>query len=87
MADRQFDTLAFTRELAETTTRSLAFRAESLPEARAWQEALAARLVTLLGGFPAIRCGLRAEITERRELAHGTRETVVFTSPYQCREA
>jgi dienelactone hydrolase len=80
MADRQLDTLAFTRELSETTTRSHAFRAESLPEARAWQEALAARLSTLLGGFPATRCDLRAEVTERRELAHGTRETVLFQS-------
>jgi dienelactone hydrolase len=80
MADRQFDTLAFTRELSETTTRSHAFRAESLPAARAWQEALAARLVALLGGFPATRCDLCAEVTERRELAHGTRETVLFQS-------
>jgi cephalosporin-C deacetylase-like acetyl esterase len=80
MADRQFDTLAFTRELSETTTRSHAFRAESLPAASAWQEALAARLATLLGGFPATRCDLRAEVTERRELAHGTRETVLFQS-------
>jgi dienelactone hydrolase len=80
MADRQFDTLAFTRALYGATVRSHAFRAESPAEARAWQEALAARLTALLGGFPATGCDLRAEVTERRELTHGIRETVLFQS-------
>src|SRR5262245_6787476 len=80
MADRQFDTLAFTRDLYDATTRSHAFRAGSREEARAWQEGLASRLTALLGGFSAARCELRAEVTERRELPGAIRETILFQS-------
>src|SRR5258707_8383281 len=80
MADRQLDTLTFTRELYQATTRSHAFRAESIAEARAWQEGLAASLTALLGGFPATRCELRAEVTGRLELPGATRETILFQS-------
>jgi dienelactone hydrolase len=80
MADRQLDTLACTRDWHDSTTRSHAFQAQSMEEARRWQESLSARLVTLLGGFPTTRCDLRAQVTERRELAHGVRETVLFQS-------
>jgi dienelactone hydrolase len=80
MADRQFDTLAFTRDLYDASHRSHAFHAETMGEARVWQEQLAARLITLLSGFPATRCDLRAEVTERRELREGIRETVMFQS-------
>lgn len=80
MADRQFDTLTFTRELYETNSRSHAFRATSCEQARVWQEGLSSRLAALLGGFPTSRCELRAEITERRTLPQATRETVLFQS-------
>jgi dienelactone hydrolase len=80
MNKRQFDTLQFTHDLLNATVRSHAFRAGSAAEARAWQESLAARLTALLGGFPATRCDLRAEVMERRELAEGTRETIHFQS-------
>jgi dienelactone hydrolase len=80
MPDRQLDTLAFTHDLYDATVRSHAFRADTIEEARAWQESLSMRLVALLGGFPVGRCDLRAEVVERRELREGTRETVLFQS-------
>src|SRR3954470_7588664 len=80
MPERQLDTLTFCRDLYTATNRSHAFRAETIEQARAWQEGLAARLTALLGGFPATRCDLRAEVTERLELPGATRETILFQS-------
>jgi dienelactone hydrolase len=80
MPSRQLDTLTFTRDLHGSSGRSHTFRAGTLEEARRWQESLAARLTALLGGFPTARCALRPEVTERRTLKDGVRETVLFQS-------
>ncbi|MBI1783642.1 acetylxylan esterase [Candidatus Sumerlaeota bacterium] len=80
MTDRQFDSLQFSRGLYAQSRRSLSFQARNKSEAEAWQEKLRAKIIELLGGFPSEKCDLRPEITERRSIAEGVRETIVFQS-------
>jgi dienelactone hydrolase len=49
------------------TERSLAFQAESVAEARAWQLRLREELIRLLGGFPDQACDLSPRILETRQ--------------------
>ena len=50
-----------------TTKRSLAFQAENIDDAQAWQSTLRDELITLLGGFPARACDLSPHILETRQ--------------------
>lgn len=74
-----FDSLAWTRKRYEEMPRRLAFRARNRREALAWQRRLRAKLVELLGGFPA-RTPLRPQVLEQREFPAFTRESVIFES-------
>ncbi len=74
-----FDSLAWTRKRYEEMPRRLAFRARNRREALAWQRRLRAKLVELLGGFPA-RTPLRPLVLESREFPAYTRESVIFES-------
>ena len=47
--------MLYTHKLASAITQRLAFRATTRPEAEKWQRDLRAKLVELLGGFPATR--------------------------------
>ena len=80
MQNRQFDSLVFSRALAEAMQPTLAFEAKDVEEAKVWQRKLRRKVVQLVGGFPRERCPLRAEVIERREFPTYTRETVVFQS-------
>ena len=80
MKDREFDSLVFSRELAEANEPALAFTAKDGGEAKVWQRSLRRKVTELVGGFPKERCALRAEGIERREFPTYTRETVVFES-------
>jgi dienelactone hydrolase len=79
-AGRQFDSLEFTREEYSTAPLRLRFRAHTRGQALAWQKQLRQKLVELLGGFPAARCALRADVLENRALDAYRREKVVFQS-------
>ncbi len=74
------DTLAFSHQLYDETSRQLAFQATTVAEAEAWQQELRAKLVELVGGFPKKRCDLRQEVLDSREFPVYIRETVQFQS-------
>jgi dienelactone hydrolase len=60
--------------------RALAFRAQTPDEFRAWRDALRAKLIELLGGFPAERCDLAPRVVEVVEEKEYRREKVIFYS-------
>lgn len=78
--NRQFDTLAFTHDIYAKNKPELAFDAENLTEAQAWQIKLRRKLIQLLGGFPKERCELKAEIVGTADFPAYTRQTVSFQS-------
>jgi dienelactone hydrolase len=79
---RRFDPVAYALERLAATPRKLAFSARSRGEAEAWQQALRAKVIELLGGFPAERPPLRPVTLETREFPAYRREKVVFdTAP------
>jgi dienelactone hydrolase len=78
--DRQFDPVAYTRDLFAAAPRRLRFQARTRAEAEAWQKALHARVTDLLGGFPAERSPLRPVILETRSFPTYRREKIVFDS-------
>jgi hypothetical protein len=75
---RRFDPVAYTRELYAAAPRQLRFQARTRPQAEAWQRALRAKLIDLLGGFPAERVPLRPVVLETRAFAGYRREKVIF---------
>jgi dienelactone hydrolase len=80
MPQRYLDSLEFSRDLYEKQQPAFAFNAKSRAEAEAWQGRLSEALVRVLGGFPARKCALDAEVTERKEFPTYHRETVLFNS-------
>src|SRR5262245_39357913 len=56
--DRRFDPVLFTRDLYAAAPRRLRFQARTSADAEAWQQTLRAKLIELLGGFPAERSTL-----------------------------
>lgn len=76
--DRRFDPLAFALELYDAAPRKLRFQASNRKEAEAWQKKLRAKIVELLGGFPAGQSPLRPVTLEVREFPRYRREKVVF---------
>lgn len=80
MSERQFDTLAFCREIYANITPSMAFSATTKAEAEEWQGQLRPKLVELLGGFPEEKCDLTPETVEVKEFAGYTQENVLFQS-------
>lgn len=80
LTDRKFDTLDFSREMYDSTPRSLEFKARSPEEASEWQKVLRAKIMELVGGLTNQRCPLNAYTLERKEFPEYTREKVVFQS-------
>ena len=58
--------------------RSLAFKAENIGEAQAWQARLRDELTTLLGEFPAQACDLAPQILETSQDDGFTRQQVAI---------
>jgi len=75
-----FDTLEYSLLRYREMKPALGFRARTRSSAILWQHRLRARLVRLLGGFPAERCPLRARIVARRAFPRYVREAIVFRS-------
>src|SRR5271156_3262702 len=78
--DPDLDPVLYTHKLASATTQRLAFRATTRPEAEKWQRDLRAKLVELLGGFPATRSALEPQTLETREFPGYVREKFMFHS-------
>ena len=80
LEDRQFDPVAYTRDLFAAAPRRLRFQARTRAEAEEWQKTLHARLTELLGGFPAERPPVRPVLLETRSFPQYRREKIVFDS-------
>jgi len=80
VADRKFDPVVYTRELFAAAPRRLRFTARTRADADAWQRTLHAKVIDLLGGFPAERSPLGATIVETRSFPTYRREKIVFDS-------
>ena len=80
LEDREFDPVAFAHALYESTPRRLGFQATTRAEAEAWQKALRAKVLELLGGFPAPSAPLRPKVLETRNYPGYRREKVIFDS-------
>ena len=80
LEDRQFDPVAFIRELYAAAPRRLRFQARTRSDAERWQQALRAKVIELIGGFRPARRPLRPVVLETRRFSGYTREKVVFDS-------
>jgi dienelactone hydrolase len=78
--NEDLDPVLYTHKLAAAMPQRLAFRATTRPEAEKWQRDLRAKLVELLGGFPATRCALEPQTLESREFPGYVREKFMFHS-------
>ena len=78
--DRQFDPVAFARDLYAAAPRRLRFQARTRADAEAWQRELHAKLTELVGGFPSERAALRPVAIEARSFPSYRREKIVFDS-------
>jgi dienelactone hydrolase len=79
-ADDELDPVLYTHKLAAAMPLRLTFRATDRPQAEKWQRDLRAKLVELLGGFPATRCALESQTLETREFPGYVREKFIFSS-------
>src|SRR5947208_3263606 len=80
LEDRQFDPVAYTRNLYAATPRRLRFQARTRTAAEEWQTALRSKLIDLVGGFPEQRAPLRPITLETRTFPGYKREKIVFDS-------
>ena len=78
LEDRQLDSREFCLAVYDTIRPTMTFAATEAQAARRWQRAARARVLERLGGLPATRVPLRAEVLETRDLGAYTREKVVF---------
>jgi dienelactone hydrolase len=80
LEDRRFDPVAYTIDLYAAAPRRLRFQARTRNDAEAWQKTLRAKLIELVGGFPADRQPLRPITVETRSFPGYSREKIVFDS-------
>ena len=74
------DPLPHALQLVDSAPRRLRFSARNKNQAQVWQAQLRAKLVELLGGFPAEPQALRPLTLETREFPRYRREKIVFDS-------
>ncbi len=77
---KEFDPVAWTLERHQSAPLRMTFRAGNRKQAEAWQTQLRAKLVELLGGFPATRSPLSPQTLEVREFPKCRREKFWFES-------
>jgi len=75
-----FDPVLYTRKLHDAAPLRMTFRATTRAEAERWQRDLRAKLLELMGGFPATRVPLQAQTLEVRDYPGYRREKFVFQS-------
>ena len=78
LAGRQLDSKEFCLSEYDAITPTHAFTARSASSAIRWQGRARARLIDRLGGFPAKRSTLNAEVLESKDFGTYTREKIVF---------
>jgi dienelactone hydrolase len=74
----EFDPIVFAKKLYETAPLQLTFQAKNRKQAEAWQKKLHAKVVELVGGFPATRTPLKVKTLETRDFPKYRREKFVF---------
>lgn len=77
-AARALDSKAFCLSEYDAIERSLSFAATNRADADAWQQRARQRLVERLGGLPATRAPLNAEVLESTDCGPYVREKIVF---------
>jgi dienelactone hydrolase len=82
MPPREFSTLAYYNRLYADLRPEFTFQATDSSSWRTWKAALTTKLTELLGGFPADRCPLNADVLDRVEEEDFIRERVVFDSEF-----
>jgi dienelactone hydrolase len=84
VAGRGFDPVAHIRDLYAAAPRQLRFQARTRADAEAWQRALRAKVVELLGGLPVTQgtpaAPLRPATLDTRSFAKYRRDKIVFDS-------
>ncbi len=78
LAGRHLDSKEFCLSEYDALRPALSFTATNAPTARRWQQRARKRLIERLGGFPATRAPLNAEVLESRDFGSYTREKLVF---------
>jgi dienelactone hydrolase len=78
LAGRHLDSKEFCLSEYESLRPALGFSATDVASARRWQQRARQRLIERLGGFPATRAPLNAEVLESRDFGGYTREKLVF---------
>jgi dienelactone hydrolase len=78
LATRHLDSKEFCLSEYDALRPALSFSASDIASARRWQRKARARLIERLGGFPATRAPLNAEVLESRDFGGYTREKLVF---------
>ena len=78
LATRHLDSKEFCLSEYDALRPALSFTATNASDARRWQRKARARLIERLGGFPATRVPLNAEVLESRDFGSYTREKLVF---------
>jgi dienelactone hydrolase len=78
LAARHLDSKEFCLSEYDALRPALSFSAKNASDARRWQQKARTRLIERLGGFPATRAPLNAEVLESRDFGSYTREKLVF---------
>ena len=78
LATRHLDSREFCLSEYDALEPALSFTARTPTAARRWQRRARTRLIERLGGFPASRAPLNAEVLETKDLGAYTREKIVF---------
>ncbi|HKH90217.1 MAG TPA: alpha/beta hydrolase family protein [Gemmatimonadaceae bacterium] len=78
LATRHLDSKEFCLSEYDALRPTLSFSATSPASAKRWQQRARRRLVERLGGLPAKRSPLNAEVLETKDLGTYTREKIVF---------
>ena len=78
LATRRFDSKEFCLSELDALTPALSFSAGDVASATAWQQRARRKLIERLGGFPATRSPLNAQVLETVDFGAYTRERIVF---------
>jgi len=78
LAARRMDSKEFCLSEYDAITPASAFNATSATAAKRWQQRARKKLIERLGGFPATKAPLNAEVLETRDFGTYTREKIAF---------
>jgi len=76
----EYSALEWADKFYQQTERKLGFKAKNPHEARLWREALAGKVIELLGGFPRERCDLEVEVVAEQDRGAYIQRTLRYRS-------